>query len=164
MEALGVNLKFLLIQLANFGLFVFLFTKFLLKPILKVLDERKRKIAEGLEAAEMSKDELMKIDVMKTEAKKKAKAEEKKLLDEAKIKAEKESNQIVAMAKKQAEKIVHDATASVSGIKNEEDKKNHEQELRVIEKVIEKMMNKELESVDVRARYQKVMSELYQTV
>lgn len=161
MEALGINLKLLLIQLANFALFYFLFTKFLLKPIKKVLDERKTKIKEGIEAAEKSKEELANIEDMKTEAKKKAKNEEKKLLEEAKIKADKEAAEIIAEAKKKAAKIVKDAEVGIENIQQGEVKKMRVAELGIIEAAIEKILDDKLGDLNVKARYQKVMSELH---
>jgi F-type H+-transporting ATPase subunit b len=161
MEALGINLKFLLIQLANFALFYFLFTKFLLGPILKMLDARKKKIAEGLEAAQKSKDELSLIEDVKAEAKKKIKVEEKKLLDEAKIKADKEAEEIIVEAKVKANKIVKDAETGLKNIEEQEMKRMREQELKIIEAVIEKILGEKLGDLDTRARYQKAMGELY---
>ena len=37
-------------------------------------------------------------------------------------------------------------------------------ELQIIEKVIEKILDQKLGEIDVRARYQKVMNELYKEV
>lgn len=164
MEALGINLKFLLIQIANFALFAFLFTKFLLKPILKVLDERKKRVAEGLEAAEKSKEELAGIENSKVEAKRKMKSEEKKLLDEAKVKVDKESAIVLFGAKKQAEKMIKDAAANIKNIENEERRKMKVSELQIIERVIEKILDQKLDDINVKARYQKVMDELYKEV
>lgn len=161
MEALGINLKFLLIQLANFILFYFLFTKFLLTPVKKMLDERKKRIAEGLEAAEKAKEELVKVEELKVEAKKKAKAEEKTVLDEAREKAEKEAAVIIEKAKQKAAKIVKDAETGIENIQAGEMKKMREKQLKIIEAVIEKIMDEKFESVDLRAKYQKVMGELY---
>jgi F-type H+-transporting ATPase subunit b len=164
MEALGINLKFLLIQLANFALFTFLFTKFLLNPILKALDDRKRKIAEGLEAAQKSKNELAQIEDVKAEAKKKSKTEEKKLLEEAKVKADKEAVEIILEAKKKADKIIKDAETGLKNMEEQEIKRMREQELKVVEAVIEKILDNKLEGLDVRARYQKAMGELYKEI
>lgn len=161
MEALGINLKFLLIQLANFILFYFLFTKFLLTPVKKMLDERKKRIAEGLEAAEKSKEELAKIEELKVEAKKKTKADEKTVLDEAREKAEKEAAVIIEKAKQKAAKIVKDAETGIENIQAGEMKKMREKQLKIIEAVIEKIMDEKFENVDIRAKYQKVMGELY---
>ncbi|MEO8539556.1 MAG: F0F1 ATP synthase subunit B [bacterium] len=56
-EALGLNLPQLIAQLVNFFLLLFILRMVAYKPILKMLDERKQKIAEGLNAAEIARAE-----------------------------------------------------------------------------------------------------------
>jgi F-type H+-transporting ATPase subunit b len=56
-SALGINLPQLIAQCANFFVLLFLLRFTLYKPILKMLDERKQKIAEGLNAAEIARAE-----------------------------------------------------------------------------------------------------------
>ena len=48
----GVNWKLLLVQVVNFGLLLTVLTYLLYKPILKIIDERREKIAEGVRTAE----------------------------------------------------------------------------------------------------------------
>jgi len=52
LSSLGIDLKILLAQLVNFGILIFLLSKFLYKPVLKMLDQRKKKIAESIKKAE----------------------------------------------------------------------------------------------------------------
>lgn len=56
-EALGLNLPQLIAQVANFFVLLLILRFTLYKPILKMLDERKQKIAEGLNAAEIARAE-----------------------------------------------------------------------------------------------------------
>jgi F-type H+-transporting ATPase subunit b len=56
-EALGLNLPQLIAQVANFFVLLVILRLTLYKPILKMLDERKQKIAEGLNAAEIARAE-----------------------------------------------------------------------------------------------------------
>jgi F-type H+-transporting ATPase subunit b len=56
-EALGLNLPQLIAQIANFVVLLLLLRFTLYKPILKMLDDRKAKIAEGLTAAERARAE-----------------------------------------------------------------------------------------------------------
>lgn len=57
-DALGFNLPALLAQLVNFGLLLAVLSVLLYRPLLRVLDERKRRIHEGLEASEDAKRRL----------------------------------------------------------------------------------------------------------
>lgn len=56
-EALGLNLPQLIAQVVNFFILLFVLRLVAYKPILKMLDERKQKIAEGLNAAEIARAE-----------------------------------------------------------------------------------------------------------
>lgn len=54
-EALGINLPQLIAQVANFVVLLLILRLTLYKPILRMLDERKQKIGEGLGAAEQAR-------------------------------------------------------------------------------------------------------------
>src|SRR3989344_5797532 len=54
----GVDWKLLIIQAVNFGLLLSVLTYFLYKPILKIIDERREKIAEGVRTAEAASRRL----------------------------------------------------------------------------------------------------------
>ncbi len=56
-EALGINLPQLIAQIANFVVLLLILRFTLYKPILKMLDERKARISEGLNAAEIARAE-----------------------------------------------------------------------------------------------------------
>lgn len=56
-EALGLNLPQLIAQVANFFVLLLILRFTLYRPILKMLAERKQKIAEGLNAAEIARAE-----------------------------------------------------------------------------------------------------------
>ncbi|MBE7517778.1 MAG: F0F1 ATP synthase subunit B [Thermoflexaceae bacterium] len=56
-DALGINLPQLIAQVANFFVLLVVLRLVLYKPILKMMDERKARIAEGLNAAEIARAE-----------------------------------------------------------------------------------------------------------
>jgi F-type H+-transporting ATPase subunit b len=56
--ALGFNLPALVAQIINFLLLLVIFRLLLYKPLLKILDERKQRIREGLEASDEAKAQL----------------------------------------------------------------------------------------------------------
>jgi F-type H+-transporting ATPase subunit b len=84
MEALGINLGFFLVQLFGFVTLVIIMSEWAYKPIVRILEERKRKIAQGLEDARVAAD--------------------------ARANAEKEAQKIVANAQADANKRVQEAT------------------------------------------------------
>jgi F-type H+-transporting ATPase subunit b len=54
---LGINLPVLIAQFVNFTIVLIFLRLVVYKPILRLLDERSRRIREGLEAAEQSKEQ-----------------------------------------------------------------------------------------------------------
>lgn len=56
-EALGVNLPQIIAQIVNFLVLLFILRALLYKPVLKMLDDRRQKISEGLNAAEIARAE-----------------------------------------------------------------------------------------------------------
>ncbi len=51
-DKLGLNLPSLIAQFVNFGVLLFILWRFVLPPVQKMLDERRHRIQESLEAAE----------------------------------------------------------------------------------------------------------------
>ena len=94
---LGIDLWSLLLYAVNFGLVVLLIAKFLTKPILKVLDERKLQIKKNVEEAEKLREVMAeqqkKMEVEKAEMQAQLHAElaqSKKEIDEKRKTAETE--------------------------------------------------------------------------
>src|SRR3989344_5366875 len=57
-DAFGIDWRLLVIQAVNFGLLLAALTYFLYKPILSIIDERQRKIAEGVRTAQAADQQL----------------------------------------------------------------------------------------------------------
>lgn len=109
MEALanlGIDFKVLLAQVINFGILLFILTKFLYQPILSTLDKRRERIAQSLDKAE-------EID----QTAKQAEQDYQTKIAEA----NKEANAIIEEAKEAADKIRRDtlktATAEAAALK-----------------------------------------------
>ncbi|HEV3245322.1 MAG TPA: F0F1 ATP synthase subunit B [Candidatus Paceibacterota bacterium] len=57
-SAFGVDWHLLVIQAVNFALLLFALTYFLYRPILRIIDERREKVAEGVRLANMAEQKL----------------------------------------------------------------------------------------------------------
>ncbi len=62
MDELGLNIPVLVAQLVNFFLLLVVLRIFLYKPILNMLDQRAKRVKEGLDAAEQSKEHAAQAD------------------------------------------------------------------------------------------------------
>ena len=93
MEALGINLGFLISQIVNFTLLAVLLYFVAYKPILRMLDERSARIRKGLEDAE-------------TASKRAAEMEQE--FEQRMVEARKEGQEIIAQATQMSEKARQD--------------------------------------------------------
>jgi F-type H+-transporting ATPase subunit b len=97
-----IDFKAVLLQLLNFGILVFVFTKFMFKPIIKILDARSKKIMDGQIAAEKSLKATAELE--KKQAEKLADASKKAaaIIAEAKAESKKMGVELIAEAKQVA--------------------------------------------------------------
>jgi F-type H+-transporting ATPase subunit b len=98
-DALGINLPQLIAQIVNFTILLIVLRLVLYKPILRMLDERKKRISEGLNAAEIARAEAAQ-----------AQANIEAQLDQAR----KEGQEVVAGAQQIAARIQADAREQAS--------------------------------------------------
>jgi F-type H+-transporting ATPase subunit b len=140
-QTFGLNLPHFIAQVISISIVAFLLHRFAYKPILQVLEERRKRIAEGLANADKIKAELARMEEERKKALVEAGAQASKIIEEARAVAEKElarrsqeaiatANQIIAKAKESNEaelarmktelrrevgRLVTETTAKVTG-------------------------------------------------
>jgi F-type H+-transporting ATPase subunit b len=118
MDALGINLGFLLTQIFAFLILLLVLTGFLYNPILRVLEERKARIAKGLEDARQA---AIARDNADAEAKKildQARNEAAKIRSEATVQAEEQGAGIRTQAEREAREVVARAAEEAEAERN----------------------------------------------
>ncbi|RME73504.1 MAG: ATP synthase F0 subunit B [Verrucomicrobia bacterium] len=83
----GIEWPFLISQVISFSIVAFLLYRFAFKPVLETIEERQRRIAEGLKHAEEMKAKLAEAEARYAETLKKASVEAQKIIDEARASA-----------------------------------------------------------------------------
>jgi len=107
-------------QMITFGLLVWFTMKFVWPPLLQALEERKKKIADGLAAGEKGKQELEHADKKAKASLKEAKDQAAEIVnlahkrandlaDETKVKAKQDGERIIEQAKSDAEREIQKA-------------------------------------------------------
>ncbi len=97
MEQLGINLGFFLVQVFNFFIVMIVLSAWAYRPVVNLLEQRKQKIAQGLEDARVA-----------SEARANAEKEAQKIIADAQT----EANRRVAEATERAEKAAGDVRAA----------------------------------------------------
>jgi F-type H+-transporting ATPase subunit b len=83
----GIDYKLIIAQAINFIVVAFLLWRFAFKPVMATLDERQRKIAEGLQFAEESKTQLAETEKRQAEVLREANVKAQEIFHEARDKA-----------------------------------------------------------------------------
>ena len=143
MEINGLQILF---QVINFGVVFGAISFLLYKPVMKVLDDRAKKIEEGQLAAQTSINEKNEIEALKKKAKTTADKEASKLLEKAegdakdlKSKLSKEARDEIKTWK---EKEMKKWDLEVAGMKKEMEKQVSEMALAIASKVIGRSLDK----------------------
>ncbi len=110
-SAFGINWKLVVAQMVNFGALLFLLSYFLYTPILKLLDERRERIAKGVKDAEEAEAKLASSQTEGKEIVGKAVHEAEGLLTEARTRADEKGLELVKAAQLRADALLADAQA-----------------------------------------------------
>jgi len=118
MEALGINIGYVFMQIILFTILFLVLRGYLYNPIIRVLEERKARIAKGLEDARQA---AIARDNADAEAKKvmdDARAEAAKIRQDAATQAEEQAKSILAQANEEAKTVVAGASEEAEAERN----------------------------------------------
>lgn len=102
---LGIQPFALIAQIINFLILFFLLKKFLYTPLLKVIDDRKKKIQETLENSKKIKEEAEHLEEKQTKEMEKTKKEAAEIMQKAENNADKLRRETLEQAKKDGQEI-----------------------------------------------------------
>ena len=102
MEALGINLGYLLVQILNFAILFVVLRVWVYKPILGLLEKRRQRIAQGLEDARVAAEARANAEKEAQAILSQAQAEATQKVREAAERAEQVGREIRAAAEKEA--------------------------------------------------------------
>ena len=106
----GINGKLLLMQAINFGVLLLVLWKFVYRPVLAMIDERREKIAEGVRASEAAAQKLAAAQEESQQLVGAGAREAEGLVAAARVRAEEKGSEIVKEAEAKAEAALKDAT------------------------------------------------------
>lgn len=109
MEALGINLGYLITQILGITALITLLSAFVYKPMIRVLEERKARIAKGLEDARQAEIARENADAEAKRIIDEARAEAANIRREATVQAEQSAKAIEAKAREESKAIVANA-------------------------------------------------------
>jgi F-type H+-transporting ATPase subunit b len=105
----GFNPLLFLAQVVNFLILVYLFKRFLYKPVLEMIRKREQRIQEGLRNAEEASAALEESREEREKVLRETRAEAERIISEAKRAAQKAKLDTLARSREEAERIIRDA-------------------------------------------------------
>ena len=150
----------LLGQTLAFVIFVAICWKYVWPPIIAIMEEREKRIADGLEAAKKADDSLEEAQLAFDQEMNKAKAEAAEILEKANSRASQIVNDATEKAEVEAEKILSSASKT---IENDVNKAKEELRQKMSELIIdtsEKILGNEISPDKHQELLKKAASEL----
>lgn len=146
LDSLGVDWKLFIAQVVNFLILLFILSKLLYKPLLKLFDERSKKIEQGLKEAEISSKNMELAEIEAEKIRQNAYKEANELLANSKIEAEEQTKAIIADAHKEAEKIIKRGSEEVINMKSNLVKETRTQISDLLTLSLDKITSKKLDA------------------
>lgn len=151
-DSFGVSLPKILAQVLNFTVVAIVLWKFAFKPVLATLDERQRKIADGLRYAEETKARLDAVQQENADTLKRAQIEAASIIEQSRKTAKELAERETAAATERANALI---TKAQQAIELEKQKMLNEARVEISRLVIattQRVLAKELSDAD-RSRY-----------
>ncbi|MCR4281358.1 MAG: F0F1 ATP synthase subunit B [Candidatus Kaiserbacteria bacterium] len=138
----GVNWKLLLAQGINFALLLAILSYFLYKPILRIIDERREKVAQGVRTAEEAGLRLKDAQTKSENIVGNASREAESLVKTARTRADERGAEILKTAEMRAQGILADASARAEEDKRRALKESEKEITRAAMIAAEKILRK----------------------
>ena len=139
-EAFGVNWKLLLTQAFNFGVLLTVLWYFLYRPVLKMIDDRRAKIAEGVQNAEAAAKRLEEAKGKGEKIIGAASREGESIVAAARGRAEERASEIIKSAEASAQGALADARARAEETKRQALKESEREIARAAMLAAEKIL------------------------
>lgn len=140
LNVFGIDWKLLIINAVNFGLLLAALTYFFYKPMMRMLDERRNKVAQGVKDAETAKQELEAIEHSRATMLAKAGKEADQVLSQARTLGGAKEREIVAAAEAQAARALAEAEAQAKDMKESAINESKEEVAKLIVLGMEKAL------------------------
>jgi F-type H+-transporting ATPase subunit b len=140
--AFGIDWRLLLIDSINFGLLVLALWYFLYAPLMRVLEARRQKMAEGVHDAEQAAIKLREIEAAKSGILAEAGQEADEMLKKARKAAEEKERAMVAAAEAAAARTTTEAAAAAAELKVQAIEESKQEVAKLVVLGMEKMLAK----------------------
>lgn len=148
MDKLGIEPTLLLAQIVNFAIVVAVLSKLLYRPILTMLEKRKKEIEEGVRLTTKAREDEVKLEEKKERMLAMARKEAQEILEEARKQAKLEEHDIIASAHKDVEALMVKAKEDTARMREEMEKSVRDSAVELAVAMAKKLLTGVLSSAD----------------
>jgi F-type H+-transporting ATPase subunit b len=160
MEQLGIEPKLLLAQIVNFLIIFFVLSKLLYKPILGMLEKRKKEIAAGLELTQKLREDEEKMNSRKEKLMEEARREAQNIVEAGKKEADAQGKEIIEAAHGAAGGIIAKGKTDVAALQRSMEKDVRHAAVDIAVAMSKQLLSKILTPADQHKLIQKHVKEL----
>lgn len=157
---LGIDGWSVLLYLVNFGILLVLLQRFAYKPLMKMVEERQKRIKEDVERAAEMRDQLKKERAEEVDARKERLEELDERVKDAKTLARDEAKQLIQNAEAQRDAILSNAAqtadATIASAADGAEKEILDRVRRVVTHVLEEGVSQEMVEKSVQESWKRV--------
>lgn len=160
----GIQPVLLAAQIVNFLIILLVLKRFFYKPIVKMLDDRKKRIEESLQNADQIEEKLQKTEEKTAEILEKARSQAQEIISEAKTTAQRIYVEASSESREAGEQIL-----SLARLEMAKERENMKQELEketmtLVADIVQKVLGKTLKPSEKQSLTQKAVSEMSKTI
>lgn len=164
MKELGIEPMLLLAQIINFGIIFFVLKKFLYKPVLTMLEKRKKETEETIERAKRMEHEEGKMKEKQEKLVADAKKEARIILEEAKKQAEEQKRMTLAEAHTEVQSILAKGKTQAAAYQKTVESDVRKQAVELASLMVQKLLPEILSDQDHKKLIASQLKELEKSV
>jgi F-type H+-transporting ATPase subunit b len=157
---LGFDWKLALMNLVNVGILFVLLKRYLFRPVIAMIDERRRVIKDGVDNALQAKTELLMAERRAQELIDDAKVEANKIVEVSHNEAKRVGEQIKTKAKEEIELLIAQAKRNIEIDKKEMKDTLRKETVQIVVLAVEKILSEKLDGKRDTALIQDILSTL----
>ena len=142
LSAFGIDWRLLVINMINFGLLLAALWYFLYGPLMRLLEERRAKVAQGVADAAAAAQQLREIEGSRAEALAVAGKEADAIVDAARAEGAKKERELLGKGEAAATTLLRDAEAQAAELKARAIEESKQEVAKLIVLGMEKAMQK----------------------
>ena len=139
-QAFGIDVKLIVVQIINFVILTVVLTYFLYKPVLKVLADRRVQVEQGIKDAEAAAEAKATAEAEKQTILTQAHAEAESVNQRAKASADEQAGEITGAAEHKAAEIVRSAEQRAEELKDQSRKESEAEVAKLAVLAAEKIL------------------------